>query len=677
MQFIYPKFLFALFTLAIPIFIHLFYFRRYKKMVFSDIRFLKQITEQNKSTKKLKDLLILLFRLIALTALILAFAQPFIPHEGQPNVGLTNRVSIFIDNSLSMLMEGNNGPLLEDAKLRAEEIIKSGDPNAQYQIITHDNHFGSIRPLRQKEALEKLGEIQPVNISKKPEQLYRKQTTWFESNSSGVNKIFWISDFPKNDFPNWLTIKTDSNTQFNAVKLSPVEVANISIDSLWIDQLGIHHNENAQLHFSVTNYGSKNIEDLAINLDINGTKKSVSTINVPAKSKVSSSLSFNPDNKLWNLCNLSINDYPISFDNNLYFAFKPIEKYEVLCINGSVANKYLEGLFNDDSNYHFVQYMQSNIDFSQLNHFNIVILNECSQLSSGLQTELTNYVKNGGQIILIPSENETASLNTLLGQLKSVTFGNKLSRKDQIQQFDNNHPMFKGAFSRIPKNMDLPIQNQYYTLQKSNSSRGRSVITLASGESFLWENEVEKGSVLVLCAPLNHTWGNLTQHSFFVPMMLGIGRGLGNMPQLYHTIGVDEWIALPELNFTNSDQSLILSFQNKEWIAPTLKKASGIRVALHQDISQPGLYDIKKTGDKQILGYAALNLNRSESDINISDEEELAGIFATWNKSKIYANNQSYLFDMEKQHGDPLWRLFLLISIIAIAAEIAIIRLMR
>jgi hypothetical protein len=81
MQFVYPSFLLALAAIAIPIIIHLFHFRRYKKIVFSDIRFLKQVQEQNKSKQKIKDLLILLARILAIIFLVLAFAQPFIPSQ--------------------------------------------------------------------------------------------------------------------------------------------------------------------------------------------------------------------------------------------------------------------------------------------------------------------------------------------------------------------------------------------------------------------------------------------------------------------------------------------------------------------------------------------------------------------------------------------------------------------
>ena len=85
MQFLYPAFLWAMAALAIPIIIHLFYFRRFKKVSFTNVRLLKEIKEETASRNKLKDLLILLSRFLALALLIAAFAQPFIPRGDGPS----------------------------------------------------------------------------------------------------------------------------------------------------------------------------------------------------------------------------------------------------------------------------------------------------------------------------------------------------------------------------------------------------------------------------------------------------------------------------------------------------------------------------------------------------------------------------------------------------------------
>ena len=60
MEFLYPNMLYALFVLLIPVVIHLFNFRRHKTVYFSNTSILKTIEQENKKTKKLKDLIVLM-----------------------------------------------------------------------------------------------------------------------------------------------------------------------------------------------------------------------------------------------------------------------------------------------------------------------------------------------------------------------------------------------------------------------------------------------------------------------------------------------------------------------------------------------------------------------------------------------------------------------------------------
>ena len=69
MQFVNPFFLLALGTLAIPILIHLFNFRKFKKVYFTNVRFLQEIQQETKKQSQLRQLLILIARLLAIAAL--------------------------------------------------------------------------------------------------------------------------------------------------------------------------------------------------------------------------------------------------------------------------------------------------------------------------------------------------------------------------------------------------------------------------------------------------------------------------------------------------------------------------------------------------------------------------------------------------------------------------------
>ena len=77
-----PKLLYALFAIAIPIIIHLLNLQKEKKIYFSSIRFLKEIKEKNRKRVKLKNILILISRILAITFLVIAFAKPYIAEKG-------------------------------------------------------------------------------------------------------------------------------------------------------------------------------------------------------------------------------------------------------------------------------------------------------------------------------------------------------------------------------------------------------------------------------------------------------------------------------------------------------------------------------------------------------------------------------------------------------------------
>ncbi|MFN5705890.1 MAG: BatA domain-containing protein, partial [bacterium] len=79
MNFVYPSFLFALSAIAIPIIIHLIQLRKYKRLYFSNVKFLQNIEQEQRKSNKLKNLLILLVRILTIICLVLAFAQPYIP----------------------------------------------------------------------------------------------------------------------------------------------------------------------------------------------------------------------------------------------------------------------------------------------------------------------------------------------------------------------------------------------------------------------------------------------------------------------------------------------------------------------------------------------------------------------------------------------------------------------
>ena len=119
MIFANPLFLWGLLALAIPIAVHLFQFRRYKKVYFSNVERLNALQAESRRRSTLRRWMVLAMRCLAIIFLVLAFAQPTLPGKGLTLHSGSTAVSVYVDNSFSMEAGDDHGTLLERAKTQA------------------------------------------------------------------------------------------------------------------------------------------------------------------------------------------------------------------------------------------------------------------------------------------------------------------------------------------------------------------------------------------------------------------------------------------------------------------------------------------------------------------------------------------------------------------------------
>src|SRR5690606_2175939 len=135
MSFLYPQFLFGLLALAIPVIIHLFNFQKPKVVYFTNVRLLKNVKEVTNNKLKLKHLLVLLSRLLFITFLVLAFAQPFKSKKNSTKLANQDEAFIYLDNSYSMQSEVEDGKAL-DAAIKSVSKIKDLYPqNVMFRML--------------------------------------------------------------------------------------------------------------------------------------------------------------------------------------------------------------------------------------------------------------------------------------------------------------------------------------------------------------------------------------------------------------------------------------------------------------------------------------------------------------------------------------------------------------
>jgi hypothetical protein len=665
MQFIYPSFLFALLALVIPIIIHLFQLRRYKKVVFSDIRFLKQITEQNQKQRNIKEWIILAARCLALACLVFAFAKPFIPFNQKEIVRNNKAISIFIDNSLSMSQLGKEGQLLEVAKNKAKDIASFYGDNDLFQILTNDFEGKHQRLLDKKDFLLYLDEIKLSNQSKSFEKILSRQKQVFDEASNATKIAYLITDLQQNQFNSLSLI--DSNLQVNLVQIKPKLINNLSIDSAWIEQPLILPNTNTVLYVKVSNFGSLDMTDVPLTFKVDGLQKGIANVTCKANSNQIVQLQFTLNDANYHQAELSLLDNPVVFDDKLYLTLKAFGNQTIIAIN---ANESIKQVYGIDENYQLENFSINAIDYSAFNKASCIILNELPVFSSGLQTEIQKYISNGGVVYIIPNANsETlAKTNDFLKQLNAPQLAPMVTQNLKVSRINTFDEVFKNVFSKIPDLANWPALTKNYNMQINSAIKGNMVAALNSDVPFIFKSKYGNGIVYLSSTPLQNDWSNFTEHALFVPFMLRLPLVNKHSNALYYNID-------KPINYTfekNTNSKVVYLKDKKDEIAFDVTNSNNKSAINLSNIKQAGSYQIMTNNKTEVLSDVSFNLNRAESNLSIITNDSLQ----TANGQILQTND---LVKHQKEielsfNGIPLWRWFLLAAVLFVLVEVALLK---
>ncbi len=666
MLFVYPFFLFAISAILIPIIIHLFQLRRYKKVIFSDIRFLKQITEQNQKQRNIKEWIILAARCLAIICLVFGFAKPFIPLSNTTVTKVDKAISIFIDNSFSMSQQNKEGELLEVAKNKAKEIVSFYNDNDIFQILTNDFEGKHQRFIDKKDFLLYLDEIKLSNQSKSFEKILARQNQLFTSSFNSNKIVYYISDLQENQFKN--IKQNDSNLIFNFVPILPNQNSNISIDSAWIDQPLILPNTPVLLKVKVSNYGKNGITDIPLTFKIDGVQKGIANITCGANSSAEVQIQFTLNDIDYHAAELSLLDNPVVFDDKLFLTLKAYGNQQLIAIN---PNKNIQDVYAIDENYKLVSFNTNAIDFSAFNNASCIIINELNNYSTGLQSELQKYLSNGGVVLIIPSASldDITKTNSFLQSINAPQLNLSTNQNLKVAKINLLDDVFKNVFSKIPEIPNWPTINKFYSLTLNSTIKGYNILTLTNDAPFIFKSKYGKGSIYLMGSPFKTDWTNFTEHALFVPFMLRLPLVNKQSAALYYNIDNPENYAF-EKNTTNK---IVYLKDKKDEIAFDVINNESKSSIYFNGIITPGTFNLLAQNKQSQLAKISFNLNRTESNLKTISNDSLDFD----NAQIINANNLvKHQKEIENNfNGTQLWRWFLLAAIAFVLLEVILLKI--
>ena len=645
MQFKHPEILYALFLLLIPIFIHLFQLRRFQKVAFTNVAFLKKVTIQTRKSSQLKKWLILLMRLLALACIIFAFAQPFTSSKTALNT--KKETVVYIDNSFSMQAKGAKGPILERA---LQDLFDKAGGSEKLSWFTNNSEKKNVSPQDFK------SEILSVEYSQNqltPSQVLLKASQLFSDEKDVLKRLVYLSDFQqKEKFP-----EIPNDLVVEAVQLKPVNASNIAIDSVFIAS------KNAsitQLKVKVSTLrqaqDGKEISEAPISLF--NKDKMIAKTAIDFSENSGSTITFDIDNSEVFIGKIQLNEPNLPFDNTLFFSINNPGKIKVLAIN-EADGKFLQRLFEKEE-FQFTQQTFKTLNYNEIPDQNFIVLNELKEIPASLTTALKSFSDEGGSLLVIPaSEVDLNSYNNFLLTMAMGTLSEEKIQEKKITKIVFSHPLFKDVFEKEVANFQYPKVNSFYNI----STNATPAIGFEDNQPFL----LQKENTYLFSAAINKENSNFQNSPLVVPTIYNMALQSLPLPRLYYTIGEQNAIAVPVK--LGPDEILTIKDSTAQFIPLQQTKANFVWMTTTDEPNKAGNYQIVK--ENEFLENISYNYARSESKLQYQNPED-------WKGAEVYKSVDD-LFDSytDSDSINSFWKWFAIFALLFLLFEMLILKFFK
>lgn len=672
MEFLYPNFLWALGLLSIPILVHLFYFRRYKKVYFTNVRFLRSVQEEQSTWRKIRNLLVLLARMLALTFLVLAFAQPFIPQEGNREGKAS--ISIYIDNSFSMNALAEEVSLLDEAKSMAMQIVSVQDVSTQFQILDNALDGASRKWLNQEGAMERINGIglRPEFVTLDNVQRFQQNT--FRESDAERNDFFLISDFQQSSTQ--LSAEIDSSIFSFLLPLQPVQSSNISLDSIWFDRPVQAEGQTLKLFVQLTNHSAQSADEIDLVLKEKGQTRPLKRLSLLVNESKVDTLNYTPFGKGWQVASVAVSDYPVEFDDEYLFAYRVPEQLNILTIYQAELDPYLSAALEgiDIVNANSTPYNQ--VNYASLGRNDAIVLQDIQSLSSGLSTALENYIREGGNVLVFPSaDSDVGSYNQMLTELGAGGLGNPVEQEAEVFSIEQQANLFEGVFERKEKRLQLPKVSLFFTVGNSARVATEPLMRFRQGSPFLQKFDIENGSLVLCYAPIARAYSNLSSNGeIFVPVLIRSALLNRAQDQIAYTIGASSSFSVPKQEGVGEAGYNIQG--PKEFIPLQRNLGAKVVIDLQQEIETEGVYQLM--ANDSLVKLLAFNYDRTESDLKTYTRADLEQQLTSNMRILDLPKGEAAAAAIDKViSGVELWKWCIILSIVFLILEQAILRLWK
>ncbi|MGH9384312.1 MAG: BatA domain-containing protein [Vicinamibacterales bacterium] len=700
MSFLAPLFVLGLTALLVPVFIHLTQRERKTVVEFPSLMFLKKIPYESVQRRRIRDWLLLMLRLAALAAVVMAFARPFLRNQelvAAPNGA--REVIVLLDRSYSMGFAGT----WARAQQAAAQAIGDTTPSDRLSVVVFaDAPEVAVRstPDRSR-AIAEINAASPGPGATKYGPALKLAGSMLAESLLPRKEVFLVSDFQRAGWQADSSLRLPGGATLTPIPVDGGDGVNLALTPVSMQRVPFEGQVRVAVTAGVLNRGDDAVTDVAVQLEMDG--RIAQTMRVAVAPHASVATTFTPLAVTAPNTRASVrlgeggapSPDALARDNTFYFVLSPAAPLPVMVVGQGgrdEASLYLTRALSIGTAPKFDMTMQSPdaLVGDTLARSRVLILNDVA-VSEAMATRLIAFVEGGGGLWMTlgsravwPSARETW-LPVALGTAVDRTRGPAA----KLSAIDYGHQIFEPF--RAPRSGDF-ASARFYSYRALSAAKDATVLArFDTGEPALVERAPGRGRVVVFASTLDLSWNDLALKPVFLPFVHQVSRRLSNyreqppwltVGQVLDVAGAEAAAGLSTTATSAAPRTVLSPSGQRRDLVPTSAApaspaagstpaaASASSVAATAfELSEQGFYEIRGAGrEAGPVIVTAANVDLNESNLDRIDPKELVAAVSTSGTAGSTAG-QDVLPDEAQELAQRVWWYLLFAGILLLIAE--------
>ncbi len=615
--------LWLLFAAAIPIIIHLLNRRRHRTVKWAAMSFILKATRESRGKKKLKHILILTARTLALATLVLAIAQPLVGGFLGGGSKL-DTVVLVLDRSLSMETEtGVDGESKREKAIQQakQALIELGNPN----LILVDSATGTIQDIEKLETLDVISSAAATDTKANIPALIDDAVNHIISSNTGKTEIWVASDLQATNWQvesnRWESIQSGLASLKQKPKLRVIALTAEPEDNRAVKISSVRRNgADLVVDFEITRVDTTIEKEIDTTIFINGKEFKTDKFSIEGQSMALQETINLRGEPISGFGYISISPDSNNRDNNAYFAYgEATPSHTIVVTEGGDSVRYLElasSLFEHQTSETLETHQ---LDSGVLKKTSMIVWQ--ASLPTGNNAKIMQrFIENGGTAIFLPSSDDSSDM--FLG------FGwGEMQRSPSGQYFIvTSWDDQEGPQRNYSNGVEIPLDQLHAIKRRSISGELSALADWDDGTTAMGRIIEGQGTAYFIATLPDRRWSDLDNGSITVPIFQSM-LALGNK-------------RFGSAFFSDTGRNSPLADTGEELVSLIDNSKVNERYSIEQDEinSQPiYLAGVKRVGERIV----ATNRPADEDDWTRINEDELDNILEGTNYSLFENSGES------------------------------------